>query len=137
MFDVEQRRRISVEELRDLLIGGENFEAETEETGRDCTVEVLRKVMGGGALDPMSGQAGLPMPGLGAFSVVSDLMGLAKTVNDRGDFDDRWDDKPRRDLGRDSVRDDRRRPRHRGRPSMDWAEGDDSFDGLPSDEGSA
>jgi hypothetical protein len=107
MFDVEQRRRISVEELRDLLVVGENFEAETEESGRDCTVEVLRKVMGGGALDPMSGQTGFPMPGLGALSVVNDLMGLAKSVNDRSDFDrdDRWDDR------REPRRDDRRRSR--------------------------
>ena len=143
MFDVEQRRRITVEELRDLLVGGENFEAETEETGRDCTVEVLRKVMGGGALDQLSGQGGLPMPGLGALSVVGDLMGLAKAAGarvDSHDRDERWDDRrePRRDALREPTKDDRRRPRHRGRPSMDWAEGDeDSFETLPADEGSA
>ena len=107
MFDVAQRRRISVEELRDLLVGGENFEAETEETGRDCTVEVLRKVMGGGALDPMSGQGGLPTPGLGALGMMTGLMGLAKMAGDR-DFDDRWDD--RRDSRRDAPRDQSREP---------------------------
>jgi hypothetical protein len=135
MFDVEQRRRISAEELRDLLVGGENFEAETEETGRDCTVEVLRTVMGGGTLDPLSGQSGLPIPNLGALGAVSDLMGLARRAGDRfDDRDDRWDRDPRRD----DRRDERRRPRHRSRPSLDWAEGEsDSFAGLPADEGSA
>jgi hypothetical protein len=91
MFDVAQRRRISVEELRDLVVGGENFEAETEESGRDCTVEVLRKVMGGGALEPLSGQGGFPMPSLGGLSMVADLLGLARVAGDR--IDDR-DDEP-------------------------------------------
>lgn len=104
MFDVEQRRRISVEELRDLLVGGENFEAETEESGRDCTVEVLRKVMGGGALDPLSGQSGLPLPSLGGLSVVSDLFGLARAAGDR--IDDRDDEPaPRRSRPRRSAAD--------------------------------
>lgn len=110
MFDAEQRRRISVEELRDLLVGGENFEAETEETGRDCTMEVLRRLMGGGALDPLSGHGGLPMPGLGGLGNFADLIGLAKSASDRinaNDWDDRRDDRPRR-------------PRHRDR-SADWA----------------
>lgn len=112
MFDVEQRRRISVEELRDHLVGGGNFEAETEETGRDCTFEVLRTLMGGGALDPMSGlagQGGLPLPGLGSLSAITDLIGLARTAGDRVDALDR-DDEPRP-----------RRARNRGR-SADWAD---------------
>ncbi|HUR48710.1 MAG TPA: hypothetical protein VMY88_04135 [Acidimicrobiales bacterium] len=109
MFDVEQRRRISVEELRDHLVGGGNFEAETEETGRDCTFEVLRKLMGGGALDPMSAQGGLPLPGLGSLGVLTDLMGLARTASEKTDSRDR-DSEPGP-----------RRPRRRGR-SADWAD---------------
>jgi hypothetical protein len=125
MFDAEQRRRISVEELRDLLVGGENFEAETEETGRDCTMEVLRRLMGGGALDPLSGQGGLPMPGLGGLGNFADLIGLAKSASDRINSHDRDD--------RDDRRDERpRRSRHRGR-SADWAGNELS----PPDGGSA
>lgn len=117
MFDVEQRRRISVEELRDLLVGGENIDAETEETGRDCTMEVLRRVMSNGSLDPMSGQAGLAVPGLATLGTFGHLVGLLQVAGDRVDsYDDR-----RRDDRRDEPWDDRpRRARHRGR-SGDWA----------------
>ena len=126
MFDADQRRRISVEELRDLLIGGENFAAETEETGRDCTMDVLRRLMGGGALDPLSGHGGLPMPGLGGLGNFADLIGLAKSASDRVGAND-WDER------RDDRRDDRpRRARHRGR-SADWA----GEDAAGPDEGSA
>ena len=104
MFDVEQRRRISVEELRNLLIGGENFEAETEETGRDCTVEVLQRVMSG-APSSMSGLGGLPLPTPGAFGAFTDLMGLVRAAGDRPEGagrDERWEDRPgpRRRRGR-------------------------------------
>lgn len=107
MFDVDQRRRISVEELRDHLVGGGNFEAETEETGRDCTMEVLRRVMGG-SLDPLSGP-GVPGPGLSPLGGLGGLLGLAGVIGDRVDTLRREDDDPPP-----------RRPRARPRPT-DWA----------------
>ena len=125
MFDVEQRRRISVEELRDHLVGGGNFEAETEETGRDCTLEVLRSVMGAGSSDATAGAGalGLPgLPGVGALGASVELLGLARMVGDRIDGFDRDDDRTAT-----------RRARRRGR-SGDWAGASE----LPAaDEGSA
>lgn len=96
MFDVDQRRRISIEELRDHLVGGGNFEAETEETGRDCTMEVLRRVMGGDSMDPLSGQ-GVPVPGLsplGGLGGLGSLLGLAGVIGDRVDTLRRDNDNP-------------------------------------------
>jgi hypothetical protein len=132
MFDVEQRHSISVEELRDRLVGGENFEAETEESGRDCTVEVLRRVMGGGGLDPLSGQGGLPISaagGLGGLGALGGLLGLAQVFGDRVDGYDR----DRREPPRDERP---RRVRPRTRPA-DWAEDREPLSGRRTDGGSA
>lgn len=117
MFDPAARHSISVEELRDHLLDGGLFEAETEETGRDCTYEVLRRVMGTPGLDAFTGGgSGAPggLPGVGALGGLSQLAGLAKVFGDvsshldRDDRDDRTSSRARsrarHRVGRDEFR---------------------------------
>jgi hypothetical protein len=109
MFDVEQRRRISAEELRDHLIGGQHFEARTEETGRDCTFEVLRTLMG----DPLASTGG-------AANALGSLSRLGGALGSVGDLLDvaRRSESPAERLGDREERPARSRNR-RSRP--DWA----------------
>ncbi|MBA3743508.1 hypothetical protein [Sporichthya sp.] len=93
MYDTAARRSISVEDLRDHLLDGGHFEAETE-TGRDCTYDVLRRVMGTPGLDAFTGGgagAAGPLSGLTSLTGISQLAGLASMFsgNSRLDFDDR------------------------------------------------
>ncbi len=91
MFDVAQRRRISMEELRDHLLDGGLFEAETEESGRDCTHEVLRRLMGNpvdagaGGMNPLGalGMFGGALGGLGEVAGLARLVGARSEVWDR------------------------------------------------------
>ncbi|MGH9005387.1 MAG: hypothetical protein ACRDYV_19870 [Acidimicrobiia bacterium] len=115
LLDRSERRRISATELRDYIRDGGLFEARREESGADCTYEVLRDVMGTGLLEGMVPNLGAnPLSGLGALGALtggsSGLGGLGGAAGELARLarlastDDRdrdrdwvdWDDEPRR-----------------------------------------
>jgi hypothetical protein len=117
LYDVSERRRISPSELRDHVRDGGLFEARRQESGKDCTYEVLQEVIGcgllqsfvpglGGGLPGLGGLAGLAGGGgaLGALGSVGGLADLVKALgdgaNDRGW--EGWDEAPRRSRRRPS-----------------------------------
>jgi len=98
MFDVGARHRVTVEELRDHLQDGGLFEAVTEATGRDCTLEVLRKIMLPSGVDALTapGGAGGQLPGMGALGSLSQLGLIANMLGERPWHpEDRDGDRPR------------------------------------------
>src|SRR2546421_7315019 len=62
LYDVSERRRITIAELRDYVRDGGLFEARRQEGGADCTYEVLQSVMGVGLLENL-------VPGMGGGSL--------------------------------------------------------------------
>jgi hypothetical protein len=114
LYDVSERRRISPSELRDHVRDGGLFEARRQESGKDCTYEVLQEVIGcgllqsfvpglGGGLPGLGGLAGLAGGGgaLGALGSVGGLADLVKALGD-GANDRGWDEAPRRSRRRPS-----------------------------------
>ena len=103
LFDVSERRPITVAELREYLLDGGLFEARTKETGRDCTYEVLRKLVGsqlmGGMLPGLSGNplavAGGGGGKLDTLASVLRLLDNGGGGRSRWEHDD-WDEPPRR-----------------------------------------
>ncbi|MGQ0466558.1 MAG: hypothetical protein ACT4QG_14690 [Sporichthyaceae bacterium] len=75
LFDLTQRRPITIEELREYLRSGGLFEARTRETDRDCTYEVLQKVVAGGLTDGLPGLSGGNLGGLGALGGLAGMVG--------------------------------------------------------------
>ena len=112
MFDVAARHRVTVEEMRDHLQDGGLFEAVTEATGRDCTLEVLRKVMLPSGLDALTAPGG----GGGALPGLASLGGLNQLAAISGMFGDA----PWRDRDRAERPDDRPRPRRRRETAADF-----------------
>jgi hypothetical protein len=97
MFDVGARHRVTTEELRDHLQDGGLFEAVTEATGRDCTLEVLRKIMLPAGLENAAGAPG-GLPGMGALGSLSQLGLIANLIGDsawRHDDRERDSERPR------------------------------------------
>lgn len=125
MFDRDQRRVVSAEELRDRLIGGEYFLAETEETGRDCTYEVLSRLLGASAATTPGMPMGGAMSGLNAASSFGSLgmLEMARMLRDRSDGDD--------DRNHDRVHRRSARPRSR----TEWASEVDEAAEAGTDEG--
>jgi len=134
LYDVNERRRISAADLRDYVRDGGLFEARREESGADCTYEVLQSVVGVGLLNNLvPGMGGGPLPGLAGLGRLGGLVGgagplgalggagslgdLARLLGDHGDRgggrDRGWDDW-------DEPTPPKRRPPDEG----DWAEGD-------------
>ncbi len=115
LFDLSERRRISAAALADHVRDGGLFEARREESGTDCTYEILRDVMGTGMLEGMvPGLGGHPLSGLGPLGALAggtgglgrlggaagELARLARLAgaDDRErerDWDD-WEESPRR-----------------------------------------
>jgi hypothetical protein len=143
LYDVSERRRISPSELRDHVRDGGLFEARRQESGRDCTYEVLQEVIGrgllqsfvpglGGGLPGLGGLAGLAGGG-GALGALGSLGGLVKALGDRANdrgWED-WDEAPRRSRRRPSDgpgRADSQGRANSGSAGGDWA-GGDSADG--------
>ena len=94
-------------ELRDYVRDGGLFEARRQETGADCTYEVLQRVMGVGFLQNLLPGAGGPLAGLGGLAEFARV--LERNRADHG-WDD-WEEPPRR--------------KHRSEES-DWGEDDGS-----------
>jgi hypothetical protein len=145
LYDVSERRPISVVELREYVRDGGFFEARREGTGADCTHEILQGIVGTGLLENllpgMSG--GGPLSGLGALGALAGgggglgalgngsegLPQLARLLgDDRNHRESDWDyhDEPRRSPRRDHRRregwDDppRRRSEHDVDDRRDW-----------------
>ncbi len=88
--DVNDRRRIGIDELRDDLRAGRYFRARTESSDADCTHEVLCQILAAGALPGSNAGAGLAglVSLLGAFgnvasSVIDDINDDEEHVNTR------------------------------------------------------
>lgn len=126
LYDATEQRRTTAGELRDYVRDGGLFEARWQDTGADCTYEVLHDAMGVGLLQsliPGSGGGGIPGLGAlagggGALGALGGAAGLAEIVRALGEgggrrsdpgWDD-WDEPPRR-----SAR------RHARPDSDDWA----------------
>jgi|GEM_PF-4073584 len=100
MFDLSARRPISTTALREYLQDGGLFEAATQQGGRDCTYEVLRKIVG--APDPSRPPPGAPGP-MSALGVLGKLLptdpsafgGLANFAEAFGSSEPEWE-RPRR-----------------------------------------
>ena len=130
LYDATERRRITAAELRDYVRDGGLFEARRQETGADCTYEVLQSVVGAGLLEQLApGLGGGPLSGLGglgalagggggALGALGGGGGLADLVrllgNDRGGG--RWDDDD------DPPRRAARRSADRGWGDGDWGD---------------
>lgn len=148
LFDVTERRRITHAELREYVRDGGLFEARRQESGSDCTYEVLQSVMGAGLLDNLvPGLGGGSLPGLGGLGALAGggplaalgggggLGDLARLVGDHvarsGDRNgEDWDEPRRRsrsrssgDWGRNDGWSDAPRSRRRS-DEREWADGD-------------
>jgi hypothetical protein len=105
LYDVTERRRITPAELRDYVREGGLFEARRQETGSDCTYEVLREVVGAGMLETLvPGLGGGPLSALGGLGGLGALGGgggalgglgqIARLLGDEGrrSGDGGWND---------------------------------------------
>jgi hypothetical protein len=119
MFDIGARHRVTPEELRDHLQDGGLFEAVTEATGRDCTLDVLSKVMLPAGLENATGVAG-GLPGTNALGGLSRLDLITSLVGDS----------PWRNEDRERERP--RRPRRRSGATEEFLAG---VEDEPGDEG--
>jgi hypothetical protein len=126
LYDVTERRRISLAELRDFVGDGGYFEARRHDSGADCTAQVLQDLLSDSlatAVVPGLSSAGMPMP-LELFLRMTELRA--------GHSDRRWD-LPERDDRRRRSSDDGRsrdweagpRPPSRSADSPDWPAGEE------------
>jgi hypothetical protein len=116
LYDAGERCRITPGELRDYVRDGGLFEARRQDTGADCTYEVLQDVLGISLLQSLiPGTGGGGIPGLGALAggggalgALGGAAGLAEIVRVLGEgagrrsdpgWDD-WDEPPRRSARR-------------------------------------
>jgi hypothetical protein len=116
LYDLSERRRISHSELKDYVRDGGLFEARRQDTGADCTYEVLQGMVGTGVMENLvPGLGGGPLSGLGGLGPMGALTGgsgglgqlgaLARLVGQEGRGFDDWDEPPRRSRRRGSERD--------------------------------
>ena len=85
LYDVSERRRITPTQLRDYLSDGGLFEARRQESGADCTFEVLQGVVGSGLLGnmvPGLGGSG-PLSGLGPLGALAGGLGPLGALSER------------------------------------------------------
>jgi hypothetical protein len=130
LYDVTDRHRITPAELRDHVRDGGLFEARRDDTGGDCTYEVLQDVLGAGLLQNLvpgaGGGGGFPgLGGLGALTAGGGTLGALGALAGAGGLADLVrviaDQSGRRgDPGWDDDRDEPRRRSPR-RAAVDWA----------------
>lgn len=102
LYDATEKRRITVAELRDYVRDGGLFEARRDETGADCTYEVLAEVVGVGLFENLvPGTGGGTLSGLGTVAGFGSGGGLAQLARFLGSGADQrgWEDReglPRR-----------------------------------------
>jgi len=139
LYDATERRRMTTGELRDYVRDGGLFEARRQDTGADCTYEVLQDVLGISLLQSLvPGTGGGGIPGLGALAggggalgALGGAAGIAELLRALGEGAGR-----RRDPGWDDWDEPPGRPRRRATderawPGADWSEATqrDSGDG--------
>lgn len=56
LFDLDERRVVSISELREDVRAGRRFRAEDRESGGDCTYAVLGRVVTGGTVGTRAGE---------------------------------------------------------------------------------
>lgn len=84
LYDVDERRRVSLSELRDDVRTGRKFKASRHDSGADCTYEVLADVVKGDG-------AGLKEFGTAAIGTLLRTVGTG-VVQALADSEDRRDD---------------------------------------------
>jgi hypothetical protein len=96
LYDVDERRRVSVAELRDELRTGRRFRASRHDSGANCTNEVLAEVLQAGVFPGVKGEgAGLGAgvsAGMGPLAAVLGTIGggiVDALENSRGGTDGR------------------------------------------------
>jgi hypothetical protein len=110
LFDIDERRRVELGELRDNIRDGRFFEAVRHSTGEDCTHEVLNEVLLLTLPKP-------PIDGAGLSSLASTLLGgMFSGLNNKP-----WDTKSDRKEDRE---DDRAKPKGRSNDRHAWWEGE-------------
>jgi hypothetical protein len=121
LYDADEQRPITLEELADHMRAGGHFQARRRETGTDCTPQLMMEVYRANIADmilpgnPFGGMGGLGglggLVGLGRDASGASLAGsLLRFLDDGGRRDrDHWDD------GQEERRRDDRWPEARGR----------------------
>jgi hypothetical protein len=134
LYDATERRRITPAELREYVRDGGLFEARRQESGSDCTYEVLQSVLGAGLLQnlvpglgggPLSGLGGLGAlagGGGGALGALGGAGGLADLARLLGDEAGRSRDRGWEDWEEPPRRSSRRSADDRGWDDGDWSD---------------
>jgi hypothetical protein len=92
LFDLTLRRPISLDELREYVRDGGLFEARTRESGRDCTLEVLQRIVGDGLLANMvPGLSGNPLAALAGGGRMEAFNGLMRLLGPNAPGPSGWD----------------------------------------------
>ena len=101
LYDVDEDRRITREELRDFLADGGFFEVRRQSTGGDCTFEVVQQIVAASHRENLASMptAGPAWPGgapgaagmAGSLGALTELLSGMDSVGDRGSRQDRAD----------------------------------------------
>lgn len=141
LYDLTERRRISHAELKDYVRDGGLFEARRQDSGADCTYEVLQGMVGAGLAENLvPGLGSSPLSGLGGLGALGALSGgsgglgqlgaLARLIGEEAPRRDDWDEPPRRSRRRGSERDwsgwDEPRHSSRRQSDRDWGDWDEA-----------
>ncbi|MDQ1567759.1 MAG: hypothetical protein QOF96_2639 [Actinomycetota bacterium] len=129
LYDVTERHRITPAELRDYVRDGGLFEARRDDSGGDCTYEVLQDVLGVGLLQNLLPGAGGGFPGLGGLGALTGGGGALAALGGAGGLADLMrviaDQGGRRsDPGWDDHDEPRRRSPRRASGDGAWGDGD-------------
>ncbi len=86
LFDLDERRVVSLSELREDVRAGRRFRAEDRESRSDCTYAVLGRVVTGGTTGPRAGEPpdALSLSSLVSGTVRNVLDWAADDLNDTG-----------------------------------------------------
>jgi hypothetical protein len=142
LYDLTERRRITLSELKDYVKDGGLFEARRQDSGADCTYDVLQSLVGTGLVETcVPGVGSGPLSGLGGLGALGGLAGgsgglgqlgaLARLLGQEAPQADDWDEPPRRSRRRGSERDWSgwdEAPRHSSRRESDrgWGNWDEA-----------
>jgi hypothetical protein len=138
LYDLTERRRITLSELKDYVKDGGLFEARRQDSGADCTYDVLQSLVGTGLVETfVPGLGNSPLSGLGALGGLSggsgglgQLGALARLLGENAPRGDDWDEPPRRSRKRGSERDwsgwEEEPRRSRREPDRGWGDWDEA-----------